>query len=225
VPPKTERLRGTAGFVVPSLADLAKRLDHAGKEMKRVIPEKKTHFEWKQKDDVIEATDPWGTRVRCHAPSPEYGPIDLGLAYVDFDVPPGTVEGIARFYNEVMEAPATASKGRAVVRIGRHQQLMFTETKEEQPEYDGHHIQVYIADFSKSYQWLLERGLITMETDEAEWRFQWIVDPKDGRKLFQIEHETRSMKHRLFNRPLVNRNHGITNMTYVAGSDAFRGTS
>jgi hypothetical protein len=34
----------------------------------------------------------------------------------------------------------------------------------------------------------------------------------------------RSMKHRLFNRPLVNRNHGITNMTYAAGSDAFRGT-
>jgi hypothetical protein len=224
VPPKAERLRGTAGFVVPSLADLAKRLEHAGKEMKRVIPEKKTHFEWKEKDGVIEAMDPWGTRVRCHAPSPEYGPIDLGLAYVDFDVSPGTAEGIARFYNEVMQAPATASKGRAGVRIGRHQKLMFTETKAKQPEYDGHHIQVYIGDFSKPYKWLLERGLITMETDEAEWRFQWIVDPKDGRKLFQIEHEVRSMKHRLFNRPLVNRNHGITNMTYVAGSDAFRGT-
>ena len=225
VPPKAERLRGTAGFVVPNLDDLAKRLEHAGKEMKRVIPEKKTHFEWKEKDGVIEATDPWGTRVRCHAPSPEYGPIDLGLAYVDFDVPPGTTEGIARFYNEVMEAPATASRGRAVVRIGKHQKLIFTETKAKQPEYDGHHIQIYIADFSKSYKWLLERGLITMETDEAEWRFQWIVDPKDARKLFQIEHETRSMKHRLFNRPLVNRNHGITNMTYVAGSDAFRGTT
>jgi hypothetical protein len=225
VPPKAERLRGTAGFVVPSLEDLAKRLEHAGKEMKRVIPERKTHFEWKEKDGLIEATDPWGTRVRCHAPSPEYGPIDLGLAYVDFDVPPGTTEGIARFYNEVMEAPAQASKGRAVVRVGKHQKLMFTETKAKQPEYDGHHIQIYIADFSKPYRWLLERGLVTMETDEAEWRFQWIVDPKDGRKLFQIEHETRSMKHRLFNRPLVNRNHGITNMTYVAGSDAFRGTS
>ena len=224
VPPKAERLRGTAGFVVPSLEELKKRLDYAGKEMKRVIPERKTHFEWQEKDGVIEATDPWGTRVRCHAPAPEYGPIDLGLAYVDFDVAPGTTEGIARFYNEVMEAPATASKGRATVRVGKHQKLMFTETKAKQPEYDGHHIQVYIADFSKPYKWLLERGLITMETDEAEWRFQWIVDPKDGRKLFQIEHETRSMKHRLFNRPLVNRNHGITNMTYVAGTDAFRGT-
>jgi hypothetical protein len=224
VPPKTERLRGTAGFVVPDLGELAKRLEHAGKEMKRILPERKTLFDWREKGGLIEATDPWGTRVRCHAPSPEYGPIDLGLAYVDFDVPPGTAEGIARFYNEVMAAPASASKGRAVVRVGKHQQLLFTETEAKQPEYDGHHIQVYIADFSKPYKWLLERGLVTMETDEAEWRFQWIVDPKDGRKLFQIEHEVRSMKHRLFSRPLVNRNHAITNMTYVAGHDAFRGT-
>jgi len=223
VPAKAERLRGTAGFVVPSLEDLAKRLEYAGKEMKRVVGDAR-NFSFTVKKDCIEATDPWGTRVRCHAPSPEYGPIDLGLAYVDFDAPPGAAEGIARFYNEVMEAPATASKGRAVVRIGKHQKVMFTETKSKLPDYDGHHIQVYIADFSKPYKWLLERGLITMETDEAEWRFQWIVDPRDGKKLFQIEHEVRSMKHRLFNRPLVNRNHGITNMTYVAGSDAFRGT-
>jgi hypothetical protein len=223
-PPKAERLRGTAGFVVPSLGELKKRLEHAGKEMKRVIPERKTQFDWKEKDGAIEATDPWGTRVRCHEPSPEYGPTDLGLVYVDFDVPPGTAEGIARFYHEVMEAPAQGSGKRAVARAGKHQKLMFTETKAPQPEYDGHHIQIYIADFSKPYRWLLERGLITMETDEAEWRFQWIVDPRDGRKLFQIEHETRSMKHRLFNRSLVNRNHGITNMTYVAGADAFRGT-
>ena len=224
VPPKTERLRGTAGFVVPSLAELKKRLEHAGNEMKRIIPERKTHFAWKERAGAIEATDPWGTRVRCHAPSPEFGATDLGLVYVDFDVPPGTAEGIARFYNEVMQAPATASKGRATVRIGKHQKLMFTETKAALPEYDGHHIQVYIADFSRPYKWLLERGLVTMETDANEWRFQWITDPRDQRPLFQIEHEVRSMKHRLFNRPLVNRNHGISNMTYVAGSDAFRGT-
>ena len=123
-----------------------------------------------------------------------------------------------------MEAPATASKGRATVKIGKHQKLMFTETKAKLPEYDGHHIQVYINDFSSPYKWLLERGLVTMETDEAEWRFQWIVDPKDGKKLFQIEHEVRSMKHPLFNRPLVNRNPAIRNVGYIPGHDGFRGT-
>ena len=143
--------------------------------------------------------------------------------YVDFDVPPGTAEGIARFYKEVMRAPAQADKGRASVSIGRNQRLYFTETPPPQPEYHNHHIQVYIADFATPYHWLKERGLINMETDAEEWRFQWITDPRDGRKLFQIEHEVRSMKHRLFARPLVNRNHAISNLTYVPNSDAFRG--
>jgi len=225
VPPRAEVLRGTAGFVVPSLDELEKRLTHAGNEMKRVVPETQTKFSWKRKGDVVEATCPWGNRVRCHEPAPEFGNIELGLAYVDFDVPQGAAEGIARYYNEVMRAPARVEKKtRAVVSVGRSQRLLFTETSKPLPEYDNHHIQIYIADFGTPYHWLKERDLITMETDANEWRFQWIVDPKDGRKLFQIEHEVRSMKHRLFARPLVNRNHGITNMTYEANSDSFRGT-
>jgi hypothetical protein len=221
---KPEVVRGTVGFVVPSLDDLKKRLEHAGKEMKRVAPEKETKFSWREKDGAIEATCPWGNRVRCHAPSPEFGRTELGIVYVDFDVPKGTADGIARFYNEIMKAPAKASKGRASVSIGRNQTLYFTETSKPLPEYDNHHIQVYIADFGTPYHWLKERGLINMETDAEEWRFQWITDPKDGRKLFQIEHEVRSMKHRLFARPLVNRNHAVTNLNFLPNSDAFRGT-
>ena len=221
---KPEVLRGTVGFVVPSLDELKKRLDFAEKEMKRVVPEKQTRFSWHEKDGAIEATCPWGNRVRCHAPAPEFGRTELGLVYVDFDVPQESAEGIARFYNEVMKAPAKAAKGRASVSVGRNQTLYFTETSKPLPEYDNHHIQVYVADFGSPYHWLKERGLINMETDAEEWRFQWITDPKDGRKLFQIEHEVRSMKHRLFARPLVNRNHAITNLTYIPNSDAFRGT-
>jgi hypothetical protein len=219
-----EVVRGTAGFVVPNLEDAKKRLEHAGKEMKRILPDVKTKFSWQEKDGTIEATCPWGNRVRLHAPSPEFGRTELALAYVDFDVPPGTTEGIARFYNEVMRAPARLEKNRASVSVGRDQRLMFTETSAPQPEYDNHHIQVYIADFATPYHWLKERDLINMETDAEEWRFQWITDPKDGRKLFQIEHEVRSMKHRLFARPLVNRNQAVTNLNFVPGSDTFRGT-
>ena len=224
VPPRTEVLRGTIGLVVPRLDELLKRLEHAGAEMKRVAPELANQFAFEKKGNLVEATCPWGNRVRCHTPSPEFGNIDLGIAYVDFDVPQGTADGIARFYKEVMKAPSKVEGKRAVVNIGKNQRLYFTETSKPLPEYDNHHIQIYIADFGAPYQWLKERDLITMETDADEWRFQWIVDPRDGRKLFQIEHEVRSMKHRLFNRPLVNRNHGITNMTYVAGHDSFRGT-
>src|SRR5687768_4665260 len=221
--PKPEVLRGTAGFVVPSLEDLTRRLEHAGSEMKRVAPELPNKFAFERKGAVVEATCPWGNRVRCHAPSAEFGSTELGLVYVEFDVPQGSAEAIARFYKEVMRAPARFDGNRTSVNVGQNQRLYFTQTSKPLREYDNHHIQIYIADFASPYHWLKERDLITMETDADEWRFQWITDPKDGRKLFQIEHETRSMKHRLFNRPLVNRNHGITNMTYVPGHDAFRG--
>src|SRR6185295_14340833 len=55
------------------------------------------------------AVPPKAERLRCHAPAPEYGRTELGLVYVDFEVPVGTAEGIARFYNEVMKAPARVS--------------------------------------------------------------------------------------------------------------------
>ena len=130
---KPEVLRGTLGFVVPSLDDLKKRLEWAGKEMKRVVPEKQTKFSWREKDGAVEATCPWGNRVRCHAPSPEFGRTELGIAYLDFYVPTGSADGIARFYSEIMKAPAKASKGRASVSIGRNQMLHFTETSKELP--------------------------------------------------------------------------------------------
>src|SRR3954471_2416282 len=133
---KPEVVRGTVGFVVPSLDDLKKRLEHAGKEMKRVAPEKETKFSWREKDGAIEPTCPWGNRVRCHAPSPEFGRTELGIVYVDFDVPKGTADGIARFYDLGMRAPGGGEKGRATVKIGASQRLMFTETDRPLPDYD-----------------------------------------------------------------------------------------
>src|SRR5574341_858867 len=53
VPPKAERLRGTAGFVVPSLDELKKRLDYAGKEMQRVVPGFPNKFSFAAKADCV----------------------------------------------------------------------------------------------------------------------------------------------------------------------------
>src|SRR5215208_2180627 len=72
VPPRAEVVRGTVGLVVPSLDDLEKRLTFAGSEMKRVVPEAQTKFAWQRKGDVVEATCPWGNRIRCHPPTPEF---------------------------------------------------------------------------------------------------------------------------------------------------------
>jgi hypothetical protein len=139
----------------------------------------------------------------------------------------GTAPGIARFYREIMGATAeittVGGAAAAAVCAGRDQRLLFVETDAKIPDYDGHHVQIYIADFSGPYRRLMERGLITMETDAHEWRFQDIVDLDSGKVLFKLEHEVRSMKHPLYARPLVNRNTEISNRNYPRGGDAFRG--
>ena len=216
--PQPQRLRGTMGFVVPDLAALNARLA-------RVAPRLAgTRFSWRDCGTHVEATCPWGNRVRCHAPSAEFGETELALAYVEFDVPNGAAAGIARFYAEIMGAPAEARNGSARVAVGRGQALVFTETPEDIAPYDGHHIQIYIADFSGPYDRLRSRGLITRETDAHEWRFQKIVDPQSGELLFEVEHEVRSLRHPLYGRPLVNRNPAQTNTRYARGQDSFRGS-
>lgn len=221
---EAQRLRGTIGMVVPDLELLKKRLERVSAGLAG------SAFGFEDAGDSVLATCPWGNRFRCHAPAPEFGETELAMAYIEFDVPAGSAEGIARFYTQIMEAPAivveAGSARTASVSVGRDQHLRFRETAVPLPEYDGHHMQIYLADFSGPYRRLLERGLISKETDAHEWRFIDIVDPEagaGGAPLFQIEHEVRSMKHPLFGRPLVNRNPAQSNSRYQRGQDVFRG--
>jgi hypothetical protein len=152
----------------------------------------------------------------------------LGLGYVRLDVAPGAAPAIAAFYDTLIGAPATLEPGAdglqtAAVRIGADQRLLFAETRAPIAAYDGHHVQVYVADFSGPYRRLRERGLISRETDAHEWRFIDIVDPATGKRVTQLEHEVRSMRHPLFGRPLINRNPAQGNRDYRRGQDAFAG--
>lgn len=217
----TQVLRGHVGIVVPDLAALGDRLA-------RVAPLlAETRFSWARREGVVEATCPWGNRYRCHAPAPEFGDTELAIAYVEFNVPRGTAPGIARFYESVIGAHATLETGAAqtaVVSTGPAQRLRFRETDRPLPAYDGHHVQIYIADFSGPHRRLAERGLVTEESSEHQYRFRDIVEPGDGRALFVLEHEVRSVTHPLYARPLINRNPAQNNRDYVRGHDAFRGT-
>ena len=119
--------------------------------------------------------------------------------------------------------PSLGQRTAASVTVGNCQRMHFIETSAPQPEYDGHHVAIYIADFSGPYKKLLERGLITLETDQYEWRFTDIVDLDTGAPLFKIEHEVRSVTHPLYARPLVNRNPVQSNRGYRRGQDIFQG--
>ena len=216
---KPQVLRGRIGIVVPDRDVLVQRLTRIRKRLAE------TRFDFSEHDTFVEAVCPWGNRIRCHQPSAAFGPIALGLAYVELDVPAGTADGIARFYRRLLKTPATVAgdgAGRfATVPAGLGQRLIFRETDQAIPDYDGHHVQVYVNDFSGPHALLAEKDLIFEESDQHQYRFRDIVDPEDGRALFTLEHEVRSMKHPLYMRPLVNRNPAQSNMNYAPGQDGF----
>jgi hypothetical protein len=219
--PQPQRIRGTIGLVLPDLAALRARLEKVAPSLEQ------TQFSFVDRSEFFAITCPWGNRFRCHAPAPEFGATDLALAYIELDVPAGAAQRIARFYSEMLGATAemVARDGApaASVCAGVSQRLIFRETAEPLPRYDGHHIQIYIADFSGPHRRLREQGLITKEADQHEWRFMDIIDLATREVLFTIEHEVRSLKHPLYGRPLVNRNPAQTNRAYVRGQDSFRG--
>jgi hypothetical protein len=197
---KAQVLRGHTGLVVRDLDALEQRLTGVEPQLKG------TKFSWSRKGDRIDVTCPWGNRYRCHGPG-NFG-ITLGIPYVEFTVPKGTAAGIQRFYQHVFDAPTSLENGRqakaARVEVGASQTLIFRESDDVAP-YDGHHVAVYVADFSGPFQYLEERDLISEGIRNHQFRFQDIVDPDNGKLVFTIEHEVRSMRHPLYRRPLVNR--------------------
>ena len=210
---------GCIGLVVSDLDALQRRLTRLEDKLSG------TAFGWKARKDYVEVTCPWGNQIRCHAPGPEFGDISLGMPYVEVLVKPRTARGIADFYRTVMNAPATVVKDEqgtlAQVGMGRSQVLRFRETAQSLPEYDGHHIAVYVADFSSPHAFLKRHKLITEESNDYQYRFQAIVNPKTGKPLCELEHEVRSLYHPMYGRELVNRNSAQNIFAYARGRDAF----
>lgn len=216
---KPQVLRGHVGLVIQDFDELPARLAHVAPGLKG------TKFEYSVEDKYVRVVSPWGNLIRCYPPGPAFGDMTLGMPYVEFTVEPGTADGIARFYRQALRAPATVTRNgggtAARVIVGPHQELIFREISEPIPAYDGHHIQVYIADFSGPHRWLQERGLVSEESNWYQYRFKDLIDPDSGRVLFTIEHEVRSLLSPLYMRPLINRNPAQRQPTYERGRDAF----
>jgi hypothetical protein len=213
-------LRGTVGLVVPSLERLTTRLNRV-RDMKLL---EGTKFDWAQEDKTLRVTCPWGNTFRMHNPGPEFPDMSLGMPYVEFTVPSGTAAGIAKFYERVFASSSSVvpngNGAMARVKVGPSQELRFKETAKV-ADYDGHHIAVYVSNFSRAHDWLDERKLVTEESNPYQYRFNWISDPDSGAKLFEIEHEVRSLTHPMYMRPLVNRNPSQTQREYVAWADPY----
>ncbi len=212
-------LRGHVGLVIPDFDELPGRLAAVKS------PLQGTKFGYAVEDKHIRVVSPWGNAIHCYPPGPAFGDMTLGMPYVELSVAPGAADGIAGFYRAALGAPAAVVRNgggaAARVTVGPRQELIFRETADAIPPYDGHHLQIYIANFSGPHRWLEERGLVTEESNWYQYRFQDIVDPGTGRVLFTIEHEVRSLLSPLYLRPLVNRNPAQRQPTYQRGRDAF----
>jgi hypothetical protein len=212
---KAQVLRGRTAMVIPGRDLLLTRLENMRK------PLEGTRFSFKAHKDRVTAICPWGNEYVLYEPSKRFAGMVLGMPYVEFDVPKKTAKGIAAFYDKVLGTTTSVKDGAAHVSVGYGQELIFRETDKPIAPYDGHHIQVYVANFSKPHKELVERKILTEESNQYQYRFNDIVDPSNGKKLFEIEHEIRSITHPLYARPLVNRNPRQSNRNYVQGRDGW----
>jgi catechol 2,3-dioxygenase-like lactoylglutathione lyase family enzyme len=212
---KDQRLRGRTALVIPGREQLMKRLGNMKK------PLEGTRYAFTEHNDHVETTCPWGNTMLVYEPGKRFGDMQMGMPYVEFDVPAGAAKGIAAFYAKVFDTMTKVENNAAHVSVGKGQELVFRETDKPQPAYDGHHIQVYVANFSRPHAALGKLGLVSEESNQYQYRFLDIVDPDSGRKLFQIEHEVRSITHPMYLRPLLNRNPRQNNRAYVPGRDGF----
>jgi catechol-2,3-dioxygenase len=211
-------VRGHTGLVISGREALLDRLTKVRGKLDG------TKFGFSEHNDYVEAICPWGNKVRCYEPDAErFGRIALGIPYVEFDVPVGSAKRIADFYPAIMGTPATVQNGDGTltrVQMGKNQYMQFRETDAPQPAFDGHHVQMYIANFSGPYEKLKARNLISIEDNQYQYRFQDIVDLDSNKVLFTVEHEVRSATHPMYLRPLVNRNPATSNQNYANGYDA-----
>ncbi len=208
---KPQVLRGEIHLVVPNLDELEQRLNRVQSRLKD------TEFRFKRTARELIAYCPWGNKIRI---SPENQPHKFGIKAVKFKVDASALAGINRFYMEIFRCPTQVTKTAVEVAVGMNQKLIFAASKHV-PDYDGHHIAIYCPDFSGPYKLIKKQKLIMEESDQHQYRFEHIFDPRSGERLFQIEHEVRSLYHPMFNRTLLNRNAAQTFFNYAPGQDHY----
>jgi hypothetical protein len=196
-------LPGEVGVVVPDL-------DAVARDLRRVAPELRgTAFTCEREGAAIRTTTPWGHRVRLLPATGWPAGLPLGLAWVAFDVAPGTAAAIGVFYRDVLGCPVapcgTEGEAACEVTVGPWQTFRFREQAGAGIVANTNHVAVYLTRYRGTYQALGARGLVMEPDAEEQFRFCDIVDPAEGGRVYRFEHELRSLYHPGYRRPLVNR--------------------
>ena len=184
---KPQVLRGHTGIVIEGREAL---LDAA-----RVRREAKLaghQFDFTEHNDYVEATCPGATASAATSRTPRASAASISAFPMSIRRAGRHRQGICAFYPAIMGMQAEFLNGDsavAKVKVGKDQVLLFRETDTPQPEFDGHHVQIYIRTFQVRTIALRERGLVTQEDNQYQYRFRDIIDLDGGKHLFTIEHE------------------------------------
>ena len=216
---KPQVLRGRTGLVVSSHKSLIDRLKFVRKQLSGT----KFRYSANSEKKFVDVWCPYGNRFRCHEAG-SFGNMRVGMPYIQFDVQTGSVKSILNFYRKTMHAPGKLAKWdgmkAAIIQAGNDQVLVFREQSGTVEKYDGHHIQIYVTNFSGPYKKLQKHNLVSQETNEYQYRFVNIIDLDSEDLLFKLDHEVRSMSHPLYGRHLINRDPDQTIRGFVDGYEA-----
>ncbi|MGI9402857.1 MAG: hypothetical protein ACR2O0_16485 [Rhizobiaceae bacterium] len=202
---QTPPFRGVVGLVIPDMNGVRKRFDLL-EELKKF---EGTPYRWEEEDGSALLTSPFGVQFRLHPADTIPFLRPLGIAYVDVSVPPGTADGIAKFYSRITRAPAEVfnieGNKTAVVGAGPYQQIRFVERG--LPDYSTHsmHISYHATNYNEIREMVAAHGSLMGSGQGEVFFFDKIFDPDTGEVIFAINNEVRSIYHPDFMRPLINR--------------------
>lgn len=200
----TPPIHARVGLITPELDAVQERCD----ALEREGVFAGTPYRYTAGAEFHDIVSPFGVRLRLHPVGHLPFPRVLGLPYVELPVPPGSVAGIGRFYEQVMQAPVVFEDGGRALRVtaGPYQWLRFVETPGLADYGNGpFHAAYFISRYNSVFDTLRERGVRTSPGLDQVFMFEDIVDPDSGNTVFAFGNEVRSVYHFDFMRPLVNR--------------------
>jgi len=174
---EAQRMNGIIGLVVPDLGRLESDLKNISESLKhtqfqfyRVAAKERSAstatvavFDFDHIGYTVDVICPWGNHFRIHQHQPKLVGYrgGFGIAYIELFCQHNSSAGIAKYYQEYLGALVSTGTGFSIVTMGPFQQFIFKEVEEKQIiPYDGHHVAIYIANFSSSLTKILKNGLM-----------------------------------------------------------------
>ena len=143
-------LRGHTGIVIPGREALLDRLASVAKKLDG------TAFAFSEHNDYVEATCPGAIACAAMSRMPRASAASRSASPMSSSTcRPGPRKASARSIPRSWESPPSSKNGDGTVaraKVGKDQYLQFRETDRPQPDFDGHHVQIYITNFSGPYR-------------------------------------------------------------------------